>query len=33
MEEAAGEGMAVDIEVVAEPKFESVKFKVFVSKL
>jgi hypothetical protein len=33
MEEAAGEGMTVEIELVAEPKFESVKFKVFVSKL
>jgi phenylacetate-CoA ligase len=33
MEEAAGEGMTVDIELVAEPRFDSVKFKVFVSKL
>ena len=33
MEEATGKGMTVDIEVVAEPKFDSVKFKVFVSKL
>jgi phenylacetate-CoA ligase len=33
MEEAAGDGMTVEIEIVAEPAFESVKFKVFVSKL
>jgi phenylacetate-CoA ligase len=33
MEEAAGDGMTVDIELVTEPKFDSVKFKVFVSKL
>jgi phenylacetate-CoA ligase len=33
MEEATGKGITVDIEVVEEPKFDSVKFKVFVSKL
>ena len=33
MEEAAGGSMAVEIELVAEARFESVKFKVFVSKL
>ncbi len=33
MEEAAGGGMAVDIELVPEAKFESVKFRVFISRL
>jgi phenylacetate-CoA ligase len=33
MEEAVGGGLAVEIELVPEMKFESVKFKVFVSRI
>jgi len=33
MEEAVGGNITVDLEIVAEPQFESIKFRVFVSKL